>query len=78
VRIAEPVCISLAAGPWAGRSEGIERMTHISSACSWSFGKISEISRPDLPHFLNSKGVGKITPPWPEALFSAKAFMPGL
>src|SRR5215469_1568724 len=43
-------------GSWLGRSVYIERMTHRSSAQAPNFGKISLISIPLCPYFLNENG----------------------
>src|SRR5450432_1944910 len=43
-------------GSWLGRSVYMERITHRSSAHSPSLGKISLISIPLCPYFLNANG----------------------
>ena len=47
-----PVFMSVCAGSWLMASVCSERMMAISSATSARWGKMDEISCPDLPHFL--------------------------
>jgi hypothetical protein len=51
-----PVFMKICAGAWLNCVVFIERMMAISSACFCKWGSSSEISAPDWPYSLKSKG----------------------